>query len=225
MAFDNLNLSYLPPIQREFETGGVSTLRLTPFNVQRIVVELVRQHWLYNNPSINGYTFQERYAVNDSDSDVYIDVGFNLKMNPVSKRPSIIVTRSDANYGALTINQQIENNPKESEKVKLHTITMGLSISVIASPVALAETMAEWTAQPLEDYEEQIRTAFKMRRFRMAAIQRPQLYKEAKDFFIVVIPIEVVFDSRVVIRKEDLKLKTVARSIFLGMNNQPLTEQ
>lgn len=226
MPFTEVNIPYQSPIDRELSTQSKPSLYLTPFNVQRIVNELVTIHWKNNDPSKDGYTFNQRYAPADSDSGVFIGMSFDWKANPIQKRPSIIIQREDGNYSSPVIGQTIGNNVIDSEKTKMHMINMICYVCCIASPVGFAEQFAEWTSKPLLQYEEQIRNDFRFRRFRMAGIGKPQLYKEAKDQFIIVIKIETSFDSNVIITEDNLKLKTISRTIFLGLNsNKPLTEQ
>lgn len=224
MAFNSADLPYISPIERELSGKPKPTLRLTPFNIQRVLFNLVTLHWTNDNPSLNGYTFDQRYTPNDSDSSVFIDMALNKKLNPADKKPSIIISRSDGNYNSPVMNQMIGVDPREGVVEKVHIITCGLTISCIAEPVGLVEQIADWTAEPLTEYEELIRKDFKLRRFRMSTITRPQQYKDIKDYMLINIQMETVFDSNVRITEDSLKLKTISRDIFLGLNNNPPLE-
>ena len=232
MSFEEVNLKYQSPLQREESTKPKSTLFLSAFNVQRIIKELVCNHWLNDDPALSGYGFNQRYKQTENnltanDSTVLIDYEFNWTLNPANLRPSIVVARGDCSITSPVIGRMTKIDPRTSQLTTRHTATMTCSICVIASPVGLVEQIAEWTAKPLLQFEGQIKNDFKFRTFRMAQMTKPQEYKdkEAKDYYIVVIPVQTVFDMNTLIVEDDLKLKTVSKEIFLNMANKPLDNQ
>jgi hypothetical protein len=226
-----LPLPYQSPMEREALDTPKATLYLTPYNVQRIIKEIVTTHWLNDDPALSGYGFNQRYKANAinltaNDSNVFIGMELEWAPNPLNMRPSIIVARGDASYTSPVIGQRTKINPINSEETKLHISSMRCNIACIASPVGLAEQIAEWTAKPLLQFEHQIKNDFKFRWFRMAAITKPQEYKECKDYYIVIIPIDVTFDSNTLIIGDHLKLKTISKTVFLNLTNySPLLNQ
>jgi hypothetical protein len=54
---------------------------------------------------------------------------------------------------------------------------------------------------------------------------QPNLYLESKDHFVVNVILQSVFDMGTVIKGDDLKLKTVAYTVFTSCMEQPLLKQ
>jgi hypothetical protein len=224
LSLEPLDLPYQSPIQREEATEAPDSLVITPFRMQSIVYELIVKHWLNNDPAKFGYPFQQRYSSNQADSRVFISRAFDWKSAPVEVNPSIIIRRGSAEISATTFGQTIRNNPIDSEKTKLHHYRMHIQVVVVANPVGLAEEVADFSLKPLRDFEQEIQKDYKLRRFRLMNVTAPTLYQQARDSFVVIGNVDTIWDSSQIIRRDDLRLKTVGRELFLELA-KPLENQ
>ena len=103
--------------------------------------------------------------------------------------------------------------------------TTNILVNVIGYPIAMAEMLAEYAKAAILPYQQEIQRDFSFRRFRVTSIGKPENNKniEAKDNFAIIISIEVVYDDGWIIKRDDLKLKTVSRVVFDALSNKPLT--
>ena len=89
-----------------------------------------------------------------------------------------------------------------------------INVAVIASPVAQAELLADYAKQAFISFQQEIQHDFGFRRFRLTEVSKPQIYVEAKEYFVVNLSIEVVYDEGWILRRDDLKLKSAGLAIF-----------
>lgn len=217
--------AYVAPTVREQEEQDEKKLILTPWVVQNICYEVIKNYMIENPPQKMGYRFKQKYLADDLESDITLDIAFNYKDIIIQKRPAIFVARSDAAYTYPTINQTIKSNSRESEKTKYALLQMPIIVSVIGTNVGFTEQLAEYVSQPLFFMQEVIRNDFCLRQFKLASISGPQLYLESKDHFVVNIVINVAFDMFGVVKGDHLKLKKVAYTVFTSCAEQPLLNQ
>lgn len=201
------------------------TLMLTPWTVQNIALEMVANHFLNNDPIANGYHFKQKFDSDKMKSEVFLDIAYHWDAKVIGQRPAIFVQRDSSRTASPVINQTIGMNVANSEKTKLNLNYMNIGIACIATNLGFVEELADFVKQPFLYYQEQIREDFRFRRFRLEDISRPQIYLEAKDHFIVMLTIATVFDERWTITGDDLKIKTISKTIFDKLSDQPLLNQ
>jgi len=227
MSTDNCDKQvpcYTTPQDYERAVEGEKAIILTPYNVNNIVFELVRNWMLANDPEELGYRICEKYTT-DCDSGIYLNVGYDWDPKTVGKRPAVIVRRGAAQTQAPTMGQNFELCPPESQKRKNYFIAMPLFVQVIGKSIGHVEQLAAYLSEPFLQFEEQIRCDFRLRRFRLLNITEPSIFKEDKEHFIVVLHLDIVFDQGWIIKGDDLKLKTVSKVIFESICSEPLENQ
>ena len=101
-----------------------------------------------------------------------------------------------------------------SDTAKMLMNTLPINIAVLGAPLATAEMLADYTKQAFISFQQEIQRDFSFRRFRVKSVSAPKAYSEAKDYFVVNIGIEVVYDEGWVLRRDDLKLKSIGLAIF-----------
>jgi len=221
-----LDPPYISPEQREVDETPKKELMLSPWIVQNIVYELIVNNFKHNPQQKDGYPFNNQYSDDKNATGIFVGIAFHYDPIAIQKRPAIFVFRDEATYQFPTINQLVEADPKESEERKLAIASMTLGVACIATNVGFVEQLAHYVARPLLQYESEIRRDFKFRRFHLTGISKPQIYQEAKDHFLVILNISTVFDDSWVIRGEDLKIKTISKTIFDSINpNVILSDQ
>lgn len=203
------------PYDREKDFQDERVLVLTPWTVQNICYEIIKNYMVANPPQAQGYKFSQKYDIDDFKSDIFLDIAFNFKDAVVQKRPGIFVSRGPAEFRFPTLNQMIASNPKESEKTKYAMVNMPLVINIVATNVGFTEQLAEYIFKIFLHYQEVIRNDFCIRQFALQQLAPPQLYLESKDHFLVTINANSVFDMGAVIKGDHLKLKTIQYKIFL----------
>lgn len=217
--------AYVAPTVREKEEQDKKKLLLTPWVVQNICYEVIKNYMIENTPQSMGYRFKQKYTADDIESDIALDIAFNYRDMVIQKRPAIYVARGDASYSYPTINQTIQANYRESEKTKYAMLQMPVTVSVIATNVGFTEQLAEYISKPLFYLQETVRDDFCLRQFKLAGLSGPQLYLESKDHFVVNIIVHTAFDMFGLVKGDHLKLKTVSHTVFTSCAEQPLLNQ
>lgn len=219
------DVSYVNPYAREKDLRDQRIMVLTPWTVQNICYEILKNYMTLNPPQKEGYRFSQTYNPNDFESGIGLDIAYHYKDAIIQKRPSIYVSRGETNFKFPTINQAIGTNPAESEKTKYAMVEMPINLAVVATNVGFAEQLAEYVFKIFLRHQEMIRNDFCIRQFKLVGMGPPILYLESKDHFVVNISLMSVFDMGAVIKGDDLKLKTVSFSIFTNCLEQPLLNQ
>ena len=200
-----------PNIEGEF-------LYLTPFVVQRIVYEVIRNYMIANPPKECGVSLAQTYDMDDAKSQIFLDIAYNWKTQAINKLPAIYVQREDVTITSPTIGQSIDLNARDSRDTRLIINEMPIIVSCIAAaPVAVVEYLAEYVKQPLLYYRKEVTMDFRLRRFRVLKVTKPELLAVGKSNFVVNIMLNTAFDEGWVIQKDSLKLKTGSLKIFDGI--------
>jgi len=202
------------------------SLHMNAWSVQEIIYELIVNHMLANDPAEMGYKFVSRYNIDETKSDILVAISYDWKANAPSKRPAIFIQRGDMLTMSPTMNQATDySNLNESEEEKMVINTMPIQIACIASPIGVAEQVADYIRHAFVAYQSEIQRDFKFRQFRLKSMSRPEIYVESKDNFVIMLNINTVFDEGWVIKKDHLKLRSVGRIIFDGIASKPFTSQ
>lgn len=216
---------YTSPYTRELGERDEREMVLTPWTVQNICYEVIKNYMLSNPPQSQGYAFTQVYHQDDTQTGISLDIAYHYKDSVIQKRPGIYVSRGPVDFKFPTINQQIGSNRKESEKSKYAMLEMPVILAVVATNVGFVEQLAEYIFRLFLTFQEVIRNDFCIRQFKLVAMQPPNLYLESKDHFVVNIVLQTVFDVGTIIRGDDLKLKTTAYTIFTGCLESPVKNQ
>jgi hypothetical protein len=187
---------------------------LTPWTVQNICYEVLKNYMTVNLPQNEGYAFTQKYNPDDLESDISLEIAYHYKDSVVQKRPGIFVSRGETSFRFPTLNQLIGSNSRESEKSKYTLIEMPVNLAVVATNVGFVEQLAEYVFKVFLRYQEVIRNDFCLRQLKLASLSAPTLYLESKDHFVVNVLLMSAFDMGAVIRGDDLKLKTISYSVF-----------
>ena len=187
---------------------------LTPWVVQGIIYELITSFFLKNQPADMGYPLKLKYDTDKMKSDIFVDVAYNYNAAVSNKRPSVFISRGDCEIAGKTMGHVVHSNPKESEIQRLILNTLPINVAVIGSPIMQAELLADYTKQAFISFQQEIQQDFNFRRFRLRQVSRPQIMTEAKEYFVVNLAIEVVYDEGFILKRDDLKLKSVCLAIF-----------
>jgi hypothetical protein len=187
---------------------------LTPWTVQNICYEVLKNYMTVNLPQNEGYAFTQKYSPDDTESDISLEIAYHYKDAVVQKRPGIFVSRGETSFRFPTLNQMIGSNSKESEKSKYTLVEMPVNLAVVATNVGFVEQLAEYVFKVFLRYQEVIRNDFCLRQLKLASLSAPTLYLESKDHFVVNVLLMSAFDMGAVIRGDDLKLKTISYSVF-----------
>lgn len=216
-------IDYISASSREHGQDPISDgiVALNPWTAQNIVYELIVNHYLTNDPVLSGFNFSQKYNTDFTKSDIQISIANDWKNEEGQKRPAVFISRDAAKINSPVMNQTIGRTIAESEAKKWSMMNLDITVSCIATNVGFAEQLAEFTRIPFRYFEEQIRCDFNFRRFRLSNISKPQKYVESKDHFVVVLSIETVFDDNWIIKGDDLKIKTISRTIFDSITKKP----
>jgi hypothetical protein len=188
---------------------------LNGYNVQRIVYELIKNWMLSNTPESANVDLAQTYDQDQTKSGIFLDVGYNFNAQPASKLPAVYVQRGAVNISSPIINQKIGVNDKESENTLFVLSSMPVKISCLAAaPIAVVENLAEYVKQPLLYFRKEIKLDFNFRKFQLVQIATPELIKESKDVFRVDLMVDTAFSENWVVKRDDLKLKTVSQVLF-----------
>lgn len=219
------DIAYVSPYDREDMEKDTKVLILTPWTVQNICYEVLKNYMSENSPQSQGYRFKQKYSADDIDTGIALEIAYNYKDGVIQKRPGIYVARGDAQFSTPTINQMIGINTRDSEKSKLTLVQMPVDISVVATNVGFAEQLAEYVFKIFIHHQENIRNDFLLRQFKLAALATPQLYLESKDHFLVRIQLLTTFDMGITIKADHLRLKTMSYTVFTSCAESPLLRQ
>jgi hypothetical protein len=219
------DVAYVSPYSREHEERDDRVMVLTPWTVQNICYEIIKNYMLVNTPQSQGYKFSQKYDPDDLVSGISLEIAYHYKDAVIQKRPGIYVSRGEAVYSFPTLNQQLGGNTRESQKSKYALLQMPVNIAVVATNIGFAEQLAEYVFKIFLHFQEQIRNDFCLRQLKLVSLGSPVLYLESKDHFAVNIQLVSAFDMGSVITGDDLKLKTLAYTIFTSCAEQPLTQQ
>jgi hypothetical protein len=219
------DIGYVSPYTREAQEHDERILVLTPWTVQNICYEVLKNHMLVNPPQKQGYAFTQSYDEDDTVSGIALEIAYHYKDAVIQKRPGIYVSRGPTEFKFPTMNQQIGSNQAESEKTKLALLEMPVVLGIVATNVGFVEQLAEYVFKLFLHYQEVIRTDFYLRQFKLISMAAPVLYLESKDHFLINIVLQTVFDMGTIIKGDDLKLKTVSYTVFTNCLEQPLMNQ
>ena len=218
-------VAYVSPYAREVEERDTKEMVLTPWTVQNICYEIIKNYMIENPPQKEGYRFTQTYDPDDLKTGIALEIAYHYKDLATQKRPAIFVSRGEVNFKFPTINQVTALNPKDSEKTRFAMLDMPINLAVVATNVGFTEQLAEYIFKIFLRYQEVIKEDFCLRQFRLVGLTQPQLYLESKDHFIVQVQILATFDMGATIKRDDLKLKTVAYTVFTNQSEQPLLLQ
>jgi hypothetical protein len=219
------NIAYVSSTQRATELNDERIMVLTPWTVQNICYEVLKNYMTLNPPQNEGYRFSQKYDPDDTKTGIGLEIAYHYKDSVIQRRPGVYVSRGEAQFSFPTINQQIGVNTQESAKSKYTMIQMPLILSVVATNVGFAEQLAEYVFKIFFRYQETIRNDFCIRQFKLAGISQPALYLESKDHIVVSVQIAAAFDMGAIIKGDDLKLKKFSYTIFTSCVEAPLTLQ
>jgi hypothetical protein len=219
------DVAYVSPYVREKLEQDTRIMVLTPWTVQNICYEIIKNYMLENPPQKEGYKFTQTYSADDFETGIALEIAYHYKDAVIQKRPAIYVSRGPVMTQFPTINQTIGSVPRESEITKLAIMQMPINLAVVATNVGFVEQLAQYVFKIFLRYQEVIRNDFCLRQFKLVSIEQPTLYLESKDHFVVNVQLQAVFDMGSVIKRDDLKLKTVSYTVFTSCAEQPLLNQ
>ena len=224
-ACNSPDVAFVHPEHREREEQDTRILVLTPWTVQNICYEILKNYMILNTPQSLGYRFTQAYDPDDLLTGISLQIAYHYKDDVIQKRPGVYVSRGEATFTYPTINQTVALNHKESEKTKNSIVQLPLNIAVVGTNVGFAEQLGEYVYKIFLNHAENIRNDFMFRRFKLSSVSQPTLYLESKDHFVVNISLETAFDMGTLIKGDDLKLKTVSYTVFTSCVEQPLLNQ
>jgi hypothetical protein len=212
---------------REFErvarcTAPPEQRQMTPWAVQGLVYELLTSFFKANSPESMGYPLHVRYDDDKLKSGIFVDVAYNYDAAVANKRPAIFVSRGDCAIQGVTMGHHLMQAPENSETGRMLVNTMTVMVSAIAAPVMMVELLADYAKQAFISFQQEIQQDFRLRRFRLRQVSRPQVYQEAKEYFIVNLEIEVVYDEGWILRRDDLKAKRISLALYDALDQTRL---
>lgn len=219
------DVAYVSPYLRELEERDTKEIVLTPWTVQNICYEVIKNYMTVNPPQKEGYRFTQTYDPDDLKTGISLEIAYHYKDVVIQKRPGIYVSRGDTVFKFPTMNQVTALNPRDSGKTRFAMLDMPINLAVVATNVGFAEQLAEYVFKIFLRYQEVIRDDFCIRQFKLVALSAPELYLESKDHFVVNIQLMVTFDMGATITRDDLRLKTVAYAVYTSCAEQPLLQQ
>lgn len=193
----------------------VTDLPINAWTVQNIVYELITSFFLRNTPKSLDIPLPVVYDSDKSKTDIYVAIAYNYDAQVVGKRPAIFIRRGDQTMKPPTFAATIGNVVvKESETPRLFINQLPITVSVIAAPIMMTELMAEYAKYALQTFQYEIQEDFHFRKFRVVSVSAPEIYKEAKEYFIINIALEVAYDEGWVVKGDDLRLNSVAFNLY-----------
>jgi hypothetical protein len=219
------DVAFVHSTHREKEERDERILVLSPWTVQNICYEIIKNYMIINTPQSLGYRFTQKYDPDDLQTGIFLQIAYHYKDTTIQKRPGIYISRGPASFQFPTINQLTAIDIKESEKTKNSLVSLPLNVSVVGTNIGFTEQLAEYVFKIFLYHQENIRNDFLFRQFKLASIERPELYLESKDHFVVNIVLQSVFDMSTIIKGDDLKLKKVSYTVFTNCLEQPLLNQ
>jgi len=211
--------------ERELDERDHHEMVLTPWTVQNICYEVLKNYMTANPPQNEGYAFTQSYNPDDLESGISLEIAYHYKDTVIQKRPGIYVSRGETSFTFPTLNQLIGSNIKESEKHRYVMLTMPINLAVVATNVGFAEQLAEYVFKVFLRYQEVIKNDFCLRQLKLVSLSEPTLYLESKDHFVVNVLLQSVFDMGAVIKGDDLKLKTVSFAVYSACTSKQLLGQ
>jgi hypothetical protein len=178
-----------------------------------------------NPPQKEGYAFAQKYDPDNIKTGISLDIAYHYNDAVIQKRPGVFVSRGEVTFAYPTMNQMIGMNVRESEKEKFSLLQMPVVVSVVATNVGFVEQLAEYVFRIFVRLQEVIRNDFSLRQLKVQTLGQPALYLESKDHFKIDITLLSAFDMGTVIKRDDLKLKTLSYTVFTSCVEQPLTQQ
>jgi len=207
--------------QQQACAAATPLVSMSPWIVQGIIYELITGFFTRNTPESLGYPLPITYDPDKLKSGIYVDIAYNYNAAAANKRPSIFISRGDCDIGGKTMGHTVEGGSiADSTAARLLLNTVPINVAVIASPIMMVELLADYTKQAFISFQQEIQRDFRFRRFRLREVSKPQIYVEAKEYFVVNLSIEVVYDEGWILRRDDLKLKTVSMAIFDALDTQ-----
>lgn len=217
--------AYVSPYAREELEKDTRIMVLTPWTVQNICYEILKNYMMENPPQKEGYRFTQSYDPDEHKTGISLEIAYHYKDSVIQKRPGIYVSRGDATFQFPTINQTMGVNYRDSEKMRFSMLQMHINLAVVATNVGFAEQLAQYVFKIFLRYQEVIRNDFCLRQFKLVSLSEPSIYLESKDHFVVNVALLAVFDMGSVIKRDDLRLKTITYTIFTNCAEQPLLNQ
>lgn len=217
--------AYVSPYIREEYEQDSREMVLTPWTVQNICYEVLKNYMTENPPQKEGYRFSQTYDPDELKTGISLQIAYHYKDLVIQKRPGIYVSRGDVAFRMPTINQVTALNPKDSEKMRFTMLEMPINLAVVATNVGFAEQLAEYVFKIFFRYQEVIKDDFCLRQFKLVSLSAPELYLESKDHFVINVQLSALFDMGATIKRDDLRLKTVAYTVFTSCYEQPLLQQ
>jgi hypothetical protein len=202
------------PPEREIVERDDHEMVLTPWTVQNICYEVLKNYMTVNTPQNEGYVFTQSYDPDELETGISLEIAYHYKDAVIQKRPGIYVSRGATNFRFPTLNQLVGSNSRESEKSRYAMLEMPINLAVVATNVGFVEQLAEYVFKIFLRYQEVIRNDFCLRQLKLVSLSEPALYLESKDHFVVNVLLQSVFDMGAVIKGDDLKFKTVSFSVF-----------
>lgn len=218
------NIEPTAPERELIEIGGHEMV-LTPWTVQNICYEVLKNYMTINTPQNEGYVFTQVYDPDDLESGISLEIAYHYKDTVIQKRPGIYVSRGETNFKFPTLNQLVGSNYRESEKSRYAMLEMPVNLAVVATNIGFVEQLAEYVFKIFLRYQEVIRNDFCLRQLKLVSLSEPALYLESKDHFVVNVLLQSVFDMGAVIKGDDLKLKTVSYAVFANCVTSRLLNQ
>lgn len=210
------DVGYVSPYTRETDARDERVMVLTPWTVQNICYEVLKNYMTANAPQDEGYRFAQKYDPDEYKSGIALQIAYHYNDAIIQKRPAVFVGRGETRFTFPTINQLIGSNPQESEKTRYSLVEMPLNVTVLATNIGFVEQLAEYVFKIFLRYQEVIRNDFCIRQFKLVGMTPPSIYNESKEHFVITIALQANFDMGAVIKGDDLKIKTISYPIFLG---------
>jgi len=214
--------NYITPVSREIADKSGECIQLNPWVVQNLVYKLIQNHMLTNDPKIMGYTFDQKYSLDATKSDIDLGISYNYKADVASKRPAVFIARENAELKSPTFGQTIGGNVAESENQLLSLVSLPIRVLVVASPLGFAEQLADYVKQPLMYHSQTIQRDFGFMKFRLIQISKPQIFVEAKDNIVVELILQINYSDGWTVIGDHLKLKTISGAIFDSLKAKPI---
>ena len=205
---------------RERQAADQRRLFLTPWVVQNICFETLRNFMKQNTPKDLGYSLTEVYT-EGPDTTIALEISHHYKDAVPQRRPGIYVARNAAAFKFRTLDRTVQRNTKESEKTVMAEVEMPVIFNVYATNLGSCEQMSEYVSRVFLLYQSEIQKDFHLQRLQLNTITPPQQIPEAKTHFMISVVLDSVFVMGQVVRGDDLKLKTFTSTIFTDCVGSP----
>lgn len=219
-------MSELRTVQDYVDMEQSKPVRFNAWTMQSVVYELLRNYFSSPKNTLEalGYPLKLKYDREESKSDITLTISFKYDDHIAGKRPAIYVGRGALDITQPTIGQAVAANPQEGETTKMTINRCPVTVTVIAAPLMTAELLIDWVKTGLMYHQTAILNDFRLRRFKVVNISKPEIFKENKDYFVITLTLDTAFDEGWVITRKDLKIKTVAFKIYTDIVNDTLIE-